>query len=166
MSTGLRASIIGYLLARSGCGAGFSDRHLKSLHKLAENHATYLMREDLWTNHSNHGYFQSTGLFAMVAQAPCAFKQPGYIRKTAIERTAHYLRKAVSKDGLHLEHSPYYHAFMFASVAELEPWLNNEDPLEAEISDLFTKMQLSMACLLYTSPSPRDKRQSRMPSSA
>ena len=25
---------------------------------------------------------------------------------------------------------------------------------------------LSLACLLYTSPSPRDKRQSRMPSSA
>ena len=26
--------------------------------------------------------------------------------------------------------------------------------------------KISMACLLYTSPSPRDKRQSRMPSSA
>ena len=33
---------------------------------------------------------------------------------------------------------------------------------------LNTKMNLEMAttCLLYTSPSPRDKRQSRMPSSA
>ena len=29
-----------------------------------------------------------------------------------------------------------------------------------------TKSRLSKACLLYTSPSPRDKRQSRMPSSA
>ena len=28
------------------------------------------------------------------------------------------------------------------------------------------KLYLSMVCLLYTSPSPRDKRQSRMPSSA
>ena len=27
-------------------------------------------------------------------------------------------------------------------------------------------MELANACLLYTSPSPRDKRQSRMPSSA
>ena len=26
--------------------------------------------------------------------------------------------------------------------------------------------QMGMSCLLYTSPSPRDKRQSRMPSSA
>ena len=28
------------------------------------------------------------------------------------------------------------------------------------------KPKISIACLLYTSPSPRDKRQSRMPSSA
>ena len=29
-----------------------------------------------------------------------------------------------------------------------------------------TKLQSNATCLLYTSPSPRDKRQSRMPSSA
>ena len=29
-----------------------------------------------------------------------------------------------------------------------------------------TDLELLMSCLLYTSPSPRDKRQSRMPSSA
>lgn len=145
MSTGLRASVIGYLLARSGCGNGFSDLHLQSLHNLAEDHAAYLMREDLWSRHSNHGYFQSTGLFAMVAQAPTAFENPDNMRRIAIERTAKYLRETVSKDGLHLEHSPYYHSFIFASVAELAPWLNNKDPLEAEISNLYTKMQLSMA---------------------
>ena len=32
--------------------------------------------------------------------------------------------------------------------------------------DNFTLISLASACLLYTSPSPRDKRQSRMPSSA
>ena len=31
---------------------------------------------------------------------------------------------------------------------------------------VFLLVALSYACLLYTSPSPRDKRQSRMPSSA
>ena len=30
----------------------------------------------------------------------------------------------------------------------------------------FMKIPMAVACLLYTSPSPRDKRQSRMPSSA
>ena len=37
------------------------------------------------------------------------------------------------------------------------------DNLRTEISKV---MQISNTCLLYTSPSPRDKRQSRMPSSA
>ena len=32
--------------------------------------------------------------------------------------------------------------------------------------DFSVKMPLNSDCLLYTSPSPRDKRQSRMPSSA
>ena len=34
------------------------------------------------------------------------------------------------------------------------------------MSSLVEAMGLSLPCLLYTSPSPRDKRQSRMPSSA
>ena len=41
--------------------------------------------------------------------------------------------------------------------------------MEAEFEDLLTKMQIAMergGCLLYTSPSPRDQRGSRMPSSA
>ena len=36
--------------------------------------------------------------------------------------------------------------------------------LEVDLEELQT--QLDKSCLLYTSPSPRDKRQSRMPSSA
>ena len=37
---------------------------------------------------------------------------------------------------------------------------NDEEISDSDLSDLLTN------CLLYTSPSPRDKRQSRMPSSA
>ena len=37
--------------------------------------------------------------------------------------------------------------------------------IQADIWVRFQRMQ-GHACLLYTSPSPRDKRQSRMPSSA
>ena len=39
--------------------------------------------------------------------------------------------------------------------------VTDNERLEAE-----GKMDQAKACLLYTSPSPRDKRQSRMPSSA
>ena len=40
---------------------------------------------------------------------------------------------------------------------------NNPSLFKRDISKLFTQFEV---CLLYTSPSPRDKRQSRMPSSA
>ena len=36
----------------------------------------------------------------------------------------------------------------------------------AYVQSTFNNTIISIACLLYTSPSPRDKRQSRMPSSA
>ena len=49
--------------------------------------------------------------------------------------------------------------------------LDGIDDLENDVEELFseverTRKEKDFACLLYTSPSPRDKRQSRMPSSA
>ena len=38
--------------------------------------------------------------------------------------------------------------------------------LEITLTSAPLRTELNMSCLLYTSPSPRDKRQSRMPSSA
>ena len=35
-----------------------------------------------------------------------------------------------------------------------------------DISSSHVEVEMTLDCLLYTSPSPRDKRQSRMPSSA
>ena len=43
--------------------------------------------------------------------------------------------------------------------------LDTTKPKNKLINDMITLLG-EMACLLYTSPSPRDKRQSRMPSSA
>ena len=40
------------------------------------------------------------------------------------------------------------------------------DLVLAALRDASTQLQENQTCLLYTSPSPRDKRQSRMPSSA
>ena len=40
------------------------------------------------------------------------------------------------------------------------------DKLQSVSEQIESKGGISLVCLLYTSPSPRDKRQSRMPSSA
>ena len=50
--------------------------------------------------------------------------------------------------------------FVSNNIIEAKNKLSEVKKLEA---DLLTQLQ---SCLLYTSPSPRDKRQSRMPSSA
>ena len=47
--------------------------------------------------------------------------------------------------------------------------LNSTDPADnwlVQLTDVDVASYAALACLLYTSPSPRDKRQSRMPSSA
>ena len=46
------------------------------------------------------------------------------------------------------------------------PWHIKEDLRHFKKNTLNTTIIMGRACLLYTSPSPRDKRQSRMPSSA
>ena len=44
--------------------------------------------------------------------------------------------------------------------------LKHHQKIRMPLQEKFDSNHLSFACLLYTSPSPRDKRQSRMPSSA
>ena len=55
-------------------------------------------------------------------------------------------------------------------AAVLEPGSKTEQLFDAVLSGKVTSDESAMAtvynCLSYTSPSPRDKRQSRMPSSA
>ena len=41
-----------------------------------------------------------------------------------------------------------------------------EESREIETQDLESELELKKPCLLYTSPSPRDRQKSRMPSSA
>ena len=53
---------------------------------------------------------------------------------------------------------------MIISIDWLKDFIDIEETPE-ELSNMLSSLGLE-ACLLYTSPSPRDKRQSRMPSSA
>lgn len=145
MAVGMRAAMIGYLLSKTSCGSGFSKAHKESLSKLARDHANYLKRQDLWSWHSNHGYYQSLGLFAMVAQAPEAFEDAKELRQIAVERTRWYLDRTVSEHGVHLEHSPLYHIFIYRSVAEAAPWLDPSNVDEAAIAHKYELMQTAMA---------------------
>ena len=73
-------------------------------------------------------------------------------------------------DIIRLETSPY--GELEEAVRLLQPFFDGEDfdlvfyHFEEEVLGHFSVLEVDSFCLLYTSPSPRDKRQSRMPSSA
>ena len=64
------------------------------------------------------------------------------------------------------------HALKRSEIDMLDKWFSMEEDLgnmQMEIFDMKTQMnriESLIDCLLYTSPSPRDRQKSRMPSSA
>ena len=55
----------------------------------------------------------------------------------------------------------------YPPVGVFDSYVDNEEELqEAFLIENLTNPRVNYACLLYTSPSPRDQRGSRMPSSA
>ena len=55
---------------------------------------------------------------------------------------------------------------IIATLPKKEDGREEEVRLRSEIKDNFTLKDMLGSCLLYTSPSPRDRQKSRMPSSA
>ena len=55
---------------------------------------------------------------------------------------------------------------VITEVKKIINWFNTNKSLDFEIDEDLAGGASYDNCLLYTSPSPRDKRQSRMPSSA
>ena len=47
-----------------------------------------------------------------------------------------------------------------------EPRMSEEDKFFGQTTEIQTEVDEGLSCLLYTSPSPRDRTRSRMPSSA
>ena len=62
----------------------------------------------------------------------------------------------------------YFESIMAAQMGDIADMKTRIGSLEARVQRLESELDDAQAydCLLYTSPSPRDKRQSRMPSSA
>ena len=59
-----------------------------------------------------------------------------------------------------------YFKFEFKIIPDIKKVKNLSEDQQKEKEGILIFKELVPTCLLYTSPSPRDKRQSRMPSSA
>ena len=113
---------------------------------------------------NNTGCFESVaGPYDFDWATQCAFWNESYavVSKVAGMHDGQQLKNRCRSNNL----SPI-------AFTDISPVLiDNHDPKKHEKRKAITESQISkhiddVVCLLYTSPSPRDKRQSRMPSSA
>lgn len=152
MATGLRAAVLGHLIELTTEDPSLlNDDSALLLQWSAEDHLTYLRDERLLASHSNHGFYQSMGLFCLVAVAPQASQRPDEDRDLAITRILKYLKASFSSDGVHLEHSPIYHSFMIRALRSVAPLLDENAKKESVALDLFDQMQEAQSAMFTPS---------------
>ena len=87
-------------------------------------------------------------------------------KKLELGRKINFAGHIIFDDGIQPDDEKYAAISKFPrprSVKDLRSFLGLAQQLASFVPDL---AHMTSTCLLYTSPSPRDKRQSRMPSSA
>ena len=103
------------------------------------------------------------------------FAQPGRLQATIGNGDVQFISPGETIEGsIDIRNPQNYRYFSFASmiIPSNDAFIGNEDPFAYELFDAdgnFTgpvTIDIFASCLLYTSPSPRDQRGSRMPSSA
>ena len=147
MAVGRRAALLSQVLADDG-GRHFTREERKWLKRGVKDHVASLSAPETWAAHSNHGFFQSAGLFALATQAAGYVSRASKIRALAGERIRHYLAASFSEDGVHLEHSPEYHGLMFSALCELYPLLDERYPTEVKIRTYFESIQNAFEAMI------------------
>lgn len=149
MAVGLRAAVIGHMLAlRSAGKIKISRPEYKRLLSCARSHLAYLRDPALWASHSNHGFYQSIGFFALVKSAPLTTDRPSEDEELALGRLRDYLETCVSDDGVHLEHSPAYHLFVLKTLRTLSPLLGDKTETESLVAHILHKMEIAKEAMV------------------
>ena len=78
----------------------------------------------------------------------------------------HKLLATLALSHAFLTTGPHHRRKLARSVIETDEWLTAQDAEGRTYYYHAVTMETSWTCLLYTSPSPRDRQKSRMPSSA
>jgi len=86
------------------------------------DHGTRLADADFYRERDNHGIDQDSALLALALMHP-GLPQSSNWTELCLERLRKQLRQAVSRDGVHLEHSPSYHVFGMVQMARLRNFL-------------------------------------------
>ncbi|MEG3081842.1 heparinase II/III family protein [Halomonas sp. 5021] len=127
MAAGIRAMRLGYIIDQiySGAIEVEMDEEI-TIAAMANEHANRLQEED-YINLGNHGLFQVFGLdilCTVISQKPACDKG----EKFASRMFQKILDHGFTEEGVHKEHSPYYHYFTVINIDRLDPErLENEN---------------------------------------
>lgn len=150
MAVGIRSSVVACIVlhAETADVGVIQKEDLKTLKKMAQDHASSLLNKKYWADHSNHGFYQSYGLFSLSILAPTALQNPAKSKKISLERVLNYLDQSIGNDGLHLEHSTSYHNFILQGLRALQPWLDQSEVTQKKLYVYLEKMIEAQAALI------------------
>ena len=141
MSVGQRSSLLSFLIKKSlidsskrnfftGPSQQIKPLEILKLIICADVHLHELQFEGRIASHSNHGFFQMSGLLSICSELPfLKYSESG--RVLAMQKIEQMLKHHFFEDGFHKEHSPMYHAFMANYLHQLQDsgWVNDSKSL-------------------------------------
>lgn len=140
MAVGRRAYQLSYLIQAAEVHS-FDSEIVRKLWRSLEDHQSVLSKEENIAYHSNHGFYQIVGQLAMGKR----FGEKSQVMSTALvqgnSRLRHILKVQFSSEGVHLEHSPGYHAMVYKTLRAV---LNSSLVEDREIFEFAEKIEASL----------------------
>jgi hypothetical protein len=146
MAVGHRARQLAPILDHALREPAVPDGDILQLLRASRLHALELSDPHKLERHSNHGIHELAGLLALSVTIP-ELRDASTLRTYASRGLLHLFGRHFSPDGVHLEHSPKYHASLLNLMGVLRDtgWLGEGGALD----DLFHKVGRSMVWLIH-----------------
>ncbi|TCI78107.1 heparinase [Exiguobacterium sp. SH0S1] len=121
----------------------FTALILKTIHE----HGTLLATPSFYMPQHNHGMFQDIALMAIAKQHP-SFDKSVEWQTLATQRLQVQIDQGISRDGVHLEHSPGYQSYLYYTFIRLKAWADaNRFPLPSNVSRI-DKMPVQLTYMM------------------
>ena len=116
MATGIRATVLAYIIDQELRRKHLSSEDIVTFLLAAEEHAKEL-EDPAKLSIGNHAYFQLAGLMALCKALP-TLRKCDERKKYATDTFVNVLATQFNNEGIHLEHSPSYHAYAVDVLAK------------------------------------------------
>lgn len=128
MTSGTRLHMLSFLINIAACDENVEDKVIIQLIESANLHLSFLIDEENFAYHNNHGYYQAKGMVYFCHDVP-ELTQCDNAFSLGEKRLLDYLADSFTAQGVHKEHSPQYHVYLLAEVEHLilDEYLSSQD---------------------------------------